>query len=52
MSALPPPPPALPPPPPRGGWKGWQIALLVVGIVLGVALLLFGACLVLLGGLG
>jgi hypothetical protein len=48
MSALPPPPPGAPRPP-SGGWKGWQIVLLVLGILLGVLVLLFGACLALLG---
>ena len=45
------PPQGLPPPPPRPGWKWWQITLLVVGIVLGVLLLLFGFCLALISGL-
>jgi hypothetical protein len=51
----PPGPPIGPPPPwpPPGGkrpWKGWQIALLVLGIVFGSLLLLVGLCFALLAG--
>jgi hypothetical protein len=56
---VPPPPPGSPPgtssPPPRPPHRQWtpgKIALLVLGIILGLALLVFGICVAILTSMG